>query len=312
MRLAWMPGHLSAWAHPNGDASLMGAMLDRTGPVWQIDPRMKTSETAAAGSYRFGQFARNAAELERLKLQATVALPLEQEIWRRAGLAAGMQVLDLGCGPGFTSCALAQCVGAGAVTGIDISGELIAVAEQAKASEQVENVVFQTGNLYDLDFPAERFDFVYARFVFQHLKDPERALQGVLRVLKPGGILCVVDVDDNWTSFSPASAAFIRFIRRAGRGQRRKGGNRLIGSQLHGLLHRAGLSDVTVAIHPLTTEDIGVRMFMGVAVLFRLEMLTRLQKLLVLPQLRRIKSAASDPQAWGAVGIFAASGRRPP
>ncbi len=271
---------------------------------------MSTNTWRDAGSYAFGRLERSAEELERLKLQATVALSLEQEVWKQAGLRTGMQVLDLGCGPGFTSCELARFVGSGTVTGLDISEELIAVAEQAKAVEKVENVSFRTGNIYDLDLPENGFDFVYARFVFQHLKDPSLALRNILRVLKPGGILCVLDIDDNWTVFSPASDAFLRFIRKTGAGQRRKGGDRQIGSSLYGLMRRAGLVNVSATIHPLTTAEIGVRMFLGVAVLFRLEFLNKCQKLLMLPQLRRIKAAATDPHAWGAVGIFAVSGQK--
>lgn len=271
---------------------------------------MHITTSRDAGSYAFGRFERNAEELERLKLQATVALPLEQKVWEQAGLRVGMQVLDLGCGPGFTSCELARFVGSGSVTGLDISEELIAVAEQAKAVEKVENVSFRLGNIYDLDLPESGFDFVYARFVFQHLKDPSLALRNILRVLKSGGILCVLDIDDNWTVFTPAGDAFLRFIRKTGAGQRRKGGNRHIGSQLHGLMRQGGLTNVSTSVHSLTTGELGVRMFLGVAVLFRLELLRKLQKLLVLPQLRKIKAAAQDPDAWGAVGIFAATGRK--
>ncbi len=271
---------------------------------------MHKKRKSEAGSYAFGTFKRTVAELDRLKLQATVALSLEKDIWAKAGLRAGMAVLDLGCGPGFTSCALAASVGDGSVTGVDISAELIAVAEQAKAMEKVDNVSFRTGNVYDLDLPPASFDFVYARFVFQHLEDPGLALRNILCVLKPGGILCVLDIDDNWTSFAPGSDAFVRFIRKAGSVQRRKGGNRLIGSQLHGLLCQGGLTAVSATIHPLTTADLGVRTFLGVAVMFRLELLRPWQKFGLLPSLRRIKAAAAAPHAWGAVGIFAVSGRK--
>ena len=273
---------------------------------------MVAQQLADAGSYKFGRFAKNAEELARLKLQATVAIDLEREAWRTAGLRTGMQVLDLACGPGFTSCELARAVGPdGRVTGIDLNEELVAVAGQAQAAEQVANVAFAAGNAYALDLPENHFDFVYARFLFQHLEKPLLALENVRRVLKPGGILCILDIDDNWTSFAPESAAFVRFIRRAGAGQRRKGGNRLIGSQLSGLLQAAGFREVRVAIHPLTTDRLGVRMFLGVAVLFRLELMNRLQKFLALPQLRRIKAAAQDPHAWGALGVFVASGAKP-
>lgn len=260
-----------------------------------------------AGSYKFEK---NAEELARLKLQATVALSLEQDAWKNAGLKPGMQVLDLACGPGFTSCELAKVVGTGQVTGVDINEELLAVAHQAQASEKVTNVSFAPGNAYALDLPENSFDFVYARFLFQHLERPGTALENIMRVLKPGGILCILDIDDNWTSFSPDSEAFVRFIRKAGAGQRRKGGNRLIGSQLYGQLRAAGFQNVATRIHPITTADLGVRMFLGIAVLFRMELLTRLQKLLALPLLRKIKAAAQHPDAWGAAGIFVATGTK--
>jgi ubiquinone/menaquinone biosynthesis C-methylase UbiE len=261
-----------------------------------------------AGSYKFGTFEKNAEELERLKMQATIAIHIEREAWKTAGLKPGMNVLDLACGPGFISCELARAVENGTVTGVDISEELVAVAHQAKASEKIENAAFSTGNVYELTLPENAFDFVYARFLFQHLEKPQLALKNILRVLKPGGILCVLDIDDNWTSFAPESDAFVKFIRKAGAGQKRKGGNRLIGSQLFGLLNEAGLKNVTTRIHPITTEDLGVRIFLGVAVLFRMEMLSKLQKLLALPQLKKIKSAAQAPNAWGSVGVFVCTG----
>ena len=271
---------------------------------------MTTQNLSDAGSYKFGQFEKNAEELERLKLQATIALKQEQEIWAQSGLKPGMKVLDLACGPGFTACELAKAVGDGEVTGVDINEELIATAHQAKESEGIDNVSFQLGNLYELDLPENTFDFVYARFVFQHLEKPEVALSNVWKTLKPGGVLCILDIDDNWTSFSPESDAFVKFIRKSGAGQKRKGGNRLIGSQLFGLLTKAGYKEVSTKIHPITSEDIGVKYFLGVAVLFRIEFLSKLQKLLVLPQLRKIKKAATDPNAWGALGVFYASGTK--
>lgn len=273
---------------------------------------MEARPTSETGSYRFARFPKSAEELARLKLQATVAIGLERDAWWGAGLKPGMQVLDLGCGPGFTSGELAKAVGpAGQVTGVDASPELIAAARQAQAAENAGHLAFVPGDVCALDLPPDRFDFAYARFVFQHLRDPHLALRNVLRVLKPGGILCVLDIDDSWTSFAPASAAFGKFVRRAGAVQRRLGGNRLIGSQLHGLLCAAGCRQVSVRVHPLTTDDLGLRNFLGLAVLFRLELLTKFQKLLAMPLLRKIKGAAQDPHAWGAVGLFVARGVKP-
>lgn len=272
---------------------------------------MNTDRLADAGSYKYGRFEKNEEELARLKLQATIAIDTEKAAWEKAGLKPGMKVLDLACGPGFTACELAKFVGPdGYVTGIDINEELIAVAHQAKETEQVDNVSLSLGNLYNLDLPENAFDFVYARFVFQHLEKPDVALSNVWKILKPGGVLCILDIDDNWTSFAPESNAFVKFIRKTGAGQRRKGGNRLIGSQLYGLLSKAGYNDVSTTIYPITSETLGIKYFLGVAVLFRIEMLNKFQKLLMLPQLRKIKKAAADPNAWGALGIFVTTGKK--
>jgi ubiquinone/menaquinone biosynthesis C-methylase UbiE len=271
---------------------------------------MSEDSLADAGSYKFGKFEKNAEELARLKLQATIAIDVEREVWRHSGLRPGMNVLDIACGPGFTACELARFVGNGTVTGVDINEELIFTAHQAKISEKVDNVSFSHGNIYDLDLPENAFDFVYARFVFQHLEKPELALSNIRNVLKPGGVLCILDIDDNWTSFSPESDAFVKFIRKSGAGQKRKGGNRLIGSQLFGLLSKAGYQDVRTKVYPVTTEMLGVKMFLGVAVMFRMEFLSRLQKLFSLPQLRKIKKAAGAPDAWGALGVFVTTGSK--
>jgi ubiquinone/menaquinone biosynthesis C-methylase UbiE len=269
---------------------------------------MSSNNLDDAGSYKYGQFKDNEEELDRLKLQATIALDLEKKAWKKAGLQPGMKVLDLACGPGFISCELAKEVGDGHVVGVDINEALIATAHQAKEREGVDNVSFSLGNLYELDLPENSFDFVYARFVFQHLEHPEKALENILKVLRPGGVLCITDIDDNWTSFSPESDAFVKFIRKAGAGQRRKGGNRLIGSQLYGMLKNTGYQDVSTNVHPLSSEDLGIRYFLGIAVLFRVEMLNGFQKLLALNCLRKIKKAAQDEHAWGAVGVFVTTG----
>jgi ubiquinone/menaquinone biosynthesis C-methylase UbiE len=221
-----------------------------------------------------------------------------------------MNVRDLACGPGFTACELAKFIEKGNVTGVDIDEEMLRTAQQARASENVDNVSFHHGNLYDLDLPEAAFDFVYARFVFQHLEKPDLALSNVWNVLKPGGVLCIMDIDDNWISFSPQSAAFSTVTRRLRAGQRRAGGNRTIGSQLYRLLTAAGFQEVGTTVYPVTTRDLGVRLFLGLTLASPLERTGKLQKLLMLPWLKRIKKAAQAPDAWGAAGIFVSTGAR--
>lgn len=96
------------------------------------------------------------------------------------GIAAGMSILDVGCGPGYVAAAATE-HGAKA-TGLDFSGEMVAIAK--KIFPQIE---FQEGDAQDIPFAAGSFDRVLANFALLHLTEPERACAEACRVLKPGG-----------------------------------------------------------------------------------------------------------------------------
>jgi ubiquinone/menaquinone biosynthesis C-methylase UbiE len=97
-----------------------------------------------------------------------------------AGVAAGMSVLDVGCGPGYVSTVAAE---RGAIpVGLDFSSEMIAIAQ--RSSPKIE---FREGDAQNLPFDDARFDRVVANFALLHLVNPERAMAEANRVLKPGG-----------------------------------------------------------------------------------------------------------------------------
>jgi hypothetical protein len=83
--------------------------------------------------------------------------------------------------------------------------------------------------------------------VLEHLRQPLDALVALLRHLKPGGTLTVIEGDHGPTFMHPHSAAAHAAIHCQVRLQRRAGGNALIGRQLHPLLVAAGCADVRVS-----------------------------------------------------------------
>ncbi len=262
------------------------------------------------GAYAQRNFHQDTAERERLKLQATIAIEWERKAWHEAGLREGMHVLDLGCGPGYTSREILKQIGSdGHVTGVDVNPSLLEIAKSEQ--ENIPNLSFQQANVYELPFPTAHFDFVHARFVFQHLADPIQALAQIHRTLKPGGICCIVDIDDNWTSFTPASSSFRRFVQASAKAQSRKNGNRKIGSELPRFMRNQPFLDVKTQIVPLTSTQIGMRPFMGLALSFRMDLMSFFQRIRLLNDLKKIQQAAADPHAWGAVGIFISSGTKP-
>jgi ubiquinone/menaquinone biosynthesis methyltransferase len=122
-------------------------------------------------------------------------------LWKRKlnRLAAGQrgeQALDLCCGTGDIALAFAR--QGLAVTGLDFSGPMLAVAEQrAKARElgfrPAAPVQFLRGDAQQIPFPGESFDIVTMAYGLRNLADWDAGLREMLRVARPGARLLVLD-----------------------------------------------------------------------------------------------------------------------
>lgn len=102
-------------------------------------------------------------------------------------LSAGKHVLDAGCGVGGTAITLAETYGVH-VTGLTICEPHISVAMQHAEQRGVDHLVeFTCGDFMDLPFPDASFDAVLNHESFCYAQDKLAYLQGVFRVLRPGG-----------------------------------------------------------------------------------------------------------------------------
>jgi ubiquinone/menaquinone biosynthesis C-methylase UbiE len=127
-------------------------------------------------------------------------------------LASGQDLLDVGCGPGTITTDLALRVAPGRTVGIDLSPDVIATARQIQETSESANVVFDVGNVYDLNFADASFDVVYAHQVLQHLVDPVAALGEMKRVLRVGGLLAVRDSDYGAFVWAPDDRCLNRWM----------------------------------------------------------------------------------------------------
>lgn len=118
-------------------------------------------------------------------------------------LTHGLRVLDVGSGPGTITADFARLVAPGEVVGLDRAPDVVAAATTLAREAHLGNLSFDTGDIYNLDFPADSFDVVHAHQVLQHLTDPVAALKEMRRVAKPGGMVAVRDADFHAMSWYP-------------------------------------------------------------------------------------------------------------
>lgn len=110
-------------------------------------------------------------------------------------LRPGMRVLDIGSGPGSITADLAAAVAPGETIGIDAAEEVVATAIGDAAPRGLENLRFETGDGYEIDYPAGSFDVVHTHQVLQHVREPVAMLAEMHRVTASGGFVAAREVD---------------------------------------------------------------------------------------------------------------------
>ncbi len=179
-------------------------------------------------------------ELKRLEAQAGFYAEGTRDGLLKAGIAPGMKVLDLGCGVGDVTLIAADIVGpAGAVTGIDISGQAVAVS-QARAAKRGSQAEFVQSPIDAFDRFAE-YDAVVGRFILVHFPDPAAVVRGVAGKMKKGAPIVSMEMD---MSTGAASAPFPLFDQHLGNIRKMYGMVGLspdMGVKLHSTFRAAGL-----------------------------------------------------------------------
>ncbi len=102
------------------------------------------------------------------------------------------RLLDVATGTGFLAFEFANHVVE--VIGVDLTVEMLAIAKEYQADNNINNVIFELADVDSLPFGDNSFDIVSCRFAFHHFLHPEKAISEITRVLKYGGKLVLSDI----------------------------------------------------------------------------------------------------------------------
>jgi len=179
-----------------------------------------TPDNGASSAYRFGD---SPSAAERLRLLAEVFAPSSHAFLAPLVLRRPRRVVDLGCGPGYTTRMLAEIFAESAVTGMDSSADYIALAKTI-ASERVD---FIRGDVSG-SLPLRDVDLVYCRYLLTHLPQPFAAIEAWSDSLAADGVIAVEE--NEWIHTArPEFETYLRIVD----GMLRDAGHRLdIGAHL--------------------------------------------------------------------------------
>jgi ubiquinone/menaquinone biosynthesis C-methylase UbiE len=196
-----------------------------------------TMTEQSSGNYVMGHTDR---ERRRLLLQAAILNPITEDLLRRAGLSAGMTVLDLGCGVGDVSMMAARLIGRrGKVVAVDIDASALETARSRADSASLSNIEFRRARLGELQGLGS-FDAVTGRHIMLHMSQPSDALSEIFRLLRGGGVAVLQEFD--FSSHSPPlprSHLVAQILDLASR-IKASGVNPRIGAELYQLMSQAG------------------------------------------------------------------------
>jgi len=199
-----------------------------------------TEHTSSADNYLLGH---TPFAIQRLLRLGQICRPFTCNLLVEAGLTTGMRVLDIGCGPGDVSLLAAELVGeTGQVLGIDVSSDMLEVAESRVQSAGLTHVSFLTADLRTLAL-EQSFDALIGRFILMHLPDPASVLHHLLSCVVPGGMVAFqeYDLSGYQDAFYPPSSLWEQSYRLTTVPFERAGGNLHAGMQLPAMFQAAGL-----------------------------------------------------------------------
>jgi ubiquinone/menaquinone biosynthesis C-methylase UbiE len=175
--------------------------LDLDDPIIARDRERLTAVRAARAAAAQNYFRRHAAQWDRIRKLHVADAAVEDAISGALADKPIRALLDLGTGTGRMLELFANDIERG--LGLDLSLDMLALARARLDRAGLQHCSVRHGDIYDLALPRDSFDVVIIHQVLHFLDDSSSAIHEAARVLRPGGLLLVID-------FAPHDLEFLR------------------------------------------------------------------------------------------------------
>ena len=157
----------------------------------------------------------------------------------------GLRVLEVGSGLGFLARDVAETLSPSLVVGVELSSQQL-----KRTPRSPSRLAFVQGDAHALPFRTASFEVVYARYVLEHVRQPQAVIGEIHRVLVPGGGVYLQENNILINAFDPSCPVFELVWWKFSELQRELGGDAEIGKKLYRLLREGGFEDIRLSIAP--------------------------------------------------------------
>ena len=193
---------------------------------------------------------RSEAEERRLTKQVEELEGEARWLLDQLDIQSGSRAIDLCCGPRGIVDLLSERVGPqGAVVGVERSEHFVASARKFVANRQLANVAILHGDATATGLPRASFDVVHSRLVLVNIPEPERIIEEMAALARPGGVVASYEADYMTHVCDPPSPAWNRLFEMYQTYAGANGIDLFVGRKTHRMLREAGIADVQV--HPV-------------------------------------------------------------
>jgi len=187
------------------------------------------------------------AEQQRLQQQAQQLAEEADWLFDQIGIPPGAHTLEIGCGPLGCLALLAQRVGPhGMVVGVERNEDSVQLARQYIAEHHLPQVEVRLGDGKATGLPRESFDLAFARLVLVNIPEPERVVDEMMALVRPGGVVALHEADWSAHLLYPPLPAGPRLFQLLEAYSQLNGIDLFVGRRVPSLLRAAGLIDVQV------------------------------------------------------------------